>query len=399
MRGLTRLLSGILTLLFVIMISAAGGIAWFHNAVHAPGPLAETRSVIIPAGDSSRMIADRLEQQGAISGQTVFLAQVMSQNAMARFSGASIKQLKAGEYELEPGASIQDIIKKLSEGRSLLYSVTVPEGLTSHEIVRRLMNDPNLSGAVSQVPAEGALMPETLRVPRNTPRTQVLATLAREQAQFLEEQWAARASDLPLRSKEEALVLASIVEKESGPNDEPARIAGVFFNRLRRGIRLQSDPTILYGKHGPQVKWGSTIYRSDINRKTAYNTYQIGGLPPTPICNPGRRAIQAVLQPAVTKDLYFVANGRGGHIFSETLRDHERAVQDWRKIERGIRAEEARKAALEKTASASASTSSGVAPTLINTKEGSAQISVANGSPVDATNDVVPLPVKRPQQR
>ncbi|MFY0614836.1 MAG: endolytic transglycosylase MltG [Hyphomicrobiaceae bacterium] len=390
MRGFTRFLSGILTLGFVVMISVAGVVAWFHQSVHAPGPLQETRSVIIPAGDSSRMIAERLEKQGVISGQSVFLAQVMSQNAIARFSGRPGRHMKAGEYEIESGASIRDVIDKLTEGRSLLYSVTMPEGLTSYEIVRRLLKDDNLSGAVSQVPAEGSLLPETFRVPRNTPRQQVLTLLAKEQTKFLNAKWEGRAPDLPLRNQAEALVLASLVEKESGPNDDPAKIAGVFINRLRRRIRLQSDPTILYGKHGPKVAWGAKIFRSDINRKTAYNTYQIDGLPPTPICNPGRRAIEAVLQPAETKDLYFVADGRGGHIFSATLKDHERAVKNWRKIERGIRASEANRAKQQKAAA-----SGNVAPTLLNTKSGSSSVTVASGTDNVAAS-IVPLPVKRP---
>lgn len=389
MRGLTRLLSGLLTLGFFIMISVAGVVAWFSHAVNAPGPLKAARSVVIPAGDSSRMIAERLEKQGVISGQSVFLAQVMSQNAIARISGRASRHMKAGEYEIKASASVVDVIEKLTEGRSLLYAVTLPEGLTSFEIVRRLNNDQNLSGEIAQVPAEGSLLPETFRVPRNTPRQQVIALLAKEQRKFIDVKWQARVPDLPLRSKEEALVLASIVEKESGPNDDPARIAGVFINRLRRGIRLQSDPTILYGKHGPKVAWGSKIFRSDIRRKTAYNTYQIDGLPPTPICNPGRRSIEAVLNPAPTEDLYFVADGRGGHIFSKTLKDHERAVRNWRKIERDIRADEKKRAKQAQAAPAN------VAPTLLNTS-GTSTVKVASDGDSLAP---VPLPTKRPARR
>ena len=397
MRGLTRFLSGILTLLFVLMITVAGGIALFRHSIDAPGPLKVARNVIIPAGDSSRMIAERLEKQGVIASQSLFLAQVMSQNAIARFSGQTGRHMKAGEYELTAGSSIRDVIKKLTDGRSLLYSVTMPEGLTSFEIVRRLLADDNLSGAVAQVPPEGSLLPETFRVPRNTRREQVLKLLAQEQSKFLDLKWETRAPDLPLATKQEALVLASIVEKESGPNDDPARVAGVFINRLRRNMRLQSDPTILYGKHGPKVRWGSKIFRSDINRKTAYNTYQIDRLPPTPISNPGRRSLEAVLQPAQTKDLYFVADGKGGHIFSATLKDHERAVKDWRKIERGIRADEKKRAAAPETGdkAGSETTSGNVAPTLLNTKPG-ATVSVASQT---ESLGPVPLPVKRPNLR
>ena len=393
MRGFTRLLSGILTLLFFALLIVAGALGWFHHSIDAQGPLKELRTVTIPPGDSSRMIADRLEQHGVISGQTVFLAQVMSDQAVARLSGRPSRHLKAGEYEMQAGISVRQIIKKLTEGKSLLYSVTVPEGLTSHQIVSRLKRDQNLSGEISQIPGEGSLLPETFRVPRNTPRSQVLAMLGRELNSFLDEKWKARTPDLPLRSKQEALVLASIVEKETGPKDNPARIAGVFVNRIRRGIRLQSDPTILYGKHGPSVDWGAKIFRSDINRKTAYNTYQINGLPPTPICNPGRKSIEAVLNPSVTKELYFVANGRGGHIFSETLRDHENAVRDWRKIERGIRKKQAEKVKADKAEKAASAASANLAPTLINTKQVST-VTVQGGNQAL----IVPLPVKRPKQ-
>jgi UPF0755 protein len=385
MNGLTRLLSGILTLLFVVTLGLAGGLAWFEQAMRSEGPLTEKRIIAIPAGDSTYMIAERLEEQGAISSQTLFLAKFMSDNVIARYAGRGERHLKAGEYEIEAGASVNKIIAKLTEGRSLLYSVTLPEGLTSHEIVRRLLNDQNLSGEVTEIPAEGSLMPETFKVPRNTSRAQVLALLRREQEKFLEAQWEARAPNLPFSTKHEALVLASIVEKESGPRDDPADVAGVFVNRLRKAMRLQSDPTILYGKHGPDVDWGAKIYRSDINKKTAYNTYQISGLPPTPICNPGRRAIAAVLRPAKTENLYFVADGRGGHIYSKTLQEHEQAVRQWRRIEREINAESKARAAVK---------SADVAPTLINTKGGGITVS----RDAEGGAGLVPLPVRRPSR-
>ena len=367
-----------------------GGLTWFHHSVNADGPLKEARAIVIPSGYSTRMIADRLEQLGVISGQTVFLAQVMAQEAVARLSRQPGRYMKAGEYELPAGISVRGIIDKLTEGRSLLYSVTLPEGLTSHEVVRRLLKDDNLSGDIAQIPAEGSLLPETFRVPRNTPRSQVVSMLNLELTKYLAAQWQGRAADLPLKTPTEALVLASIVEKESGPKDDPARIAGVFINRLRRGIRLQSDPTILYGKHGPKVQWGAKIFRSDITRQTEFNTYKIDGLPPTPICNPGRRSIAAVMNPAAKDDLYFVANGQGGHIFSKTLRDHESAVKDWRKIEKSIR----RKAAAIPTAQTD-SGSANVAPTLINSQR---LPTVGEANQLGPAGYGVPLPVKRPER-
>ena len=396
MRGLTRFLSGILTLTFVILLCAAGGLAWFNLQVDGPGPAEQQLTVLIRPGDPTRVIAERLENQGAISSQTVFLAQFMSQNALARLANKSQTQLKAGEYVIPARASIRDIMTKLSEGRALLHGVTVPEGLTSYAVVQRLRADTNLSGDIENIPEEGSLLPETFRVPRNMPRKDVIGLLAAEQEKFLAAEWAARQPDLPLKSPREALILASIVEKESGPRDDPARIASVFINRLRRGIRLQSDPTILYGKHGEKVAWGSTIYRSDIARKTDYNTYQIDGLPPGPICNPGRRSIRAVLNPATTNDLYFVADGRGGHVFSQTLRQHQAAVAQWRKIEREIRANEAAKEGSRAANGQQEPDDAKIAKaTILNASGG--PVSVASGG--DDAEGPVPLPVRRPARR
>ena len=215
--------------------------------------------------------------------------------------------------------------------------VSVPEGLTSYQIVQRLLAKEDLTGSIAQVPPEGFLMPDTYHVRRKADRTEILQRMADAQRKFLSDAWEKRQPDLPFTNVSEALILASIIEKETGPKDDPARIAGVFVNRLRRGMRLQSDPTILYGKFGTKVQWGSTIYRSDIEKKTTHNTYQIDGLPPTPICNPGRASLLAALNPARTNDLFFVSNGEGGHIFSETVAEHNRAVAQWRKIEKRIK--------------------------------------------------------------
>jgi UPF0755 protein len=220
-------------------------------------------------------------------------------------------------------------------------------------------------------------------------RTQLLELMRQEQQDFLDAAWEKRAPDLPLRTKQEALVLASIVEKETGRADERERVAGVFVNRLRAGMRLQSDPTILYGIFGGQVTWGKPIYRSEIQQKTDHNTYQIDGLPPTPICNPGRAAIEAVLNPAVTKDLFFVADGTGGHTFSETLKEHNAAVANWRKIEKEIRARQA-DTAQPKAGSASAAS-------LPLPAAGAGQPAAA--SPVaEAEGTSVPLPSRNPKR-
>jgi UPF0755 protein len=191
------------------------------------------------------------------------------------------------------------------------------------------------------VPPEGSLMPDTYKIARGMNRQAVVDMMQQEAQKFVQRAWASRAQNLPLRTPKDAVILASIVEKETGRRDEREKVAAVFVNRLRTNMKLQSDPTILYGLHGSQVAWGRPITRADINSKTEHNTYQIPGLPPTPICNPGRAALQAVLNPAKTNALYFVANGTGGHTFSDNLKDHNSAVSTWRRIETDIRARQA----------------------------------------------------------
>jgi len=189
------------------------------------------------------------------------------------------------------------------------------------------------------VPPEGSLLPETFVVQRGSERQVIIDNMTAYSKRLMERVWAQRKKDLPIKSWEEAVILASIVEKETGRNDERERVAAVFHNRLRQNMRLQSDPTILYGLQGGKVAWGRPILRSEIGQKTTHNTYQIDGLPPTAICNPGRQAIEAVLNPADSKELYFVADGSGGHVFSETLKDHNASVSKWRATEKEIKAE------------------------------------------------------------
>jgi UPF0755 protein len=256
------------------------------------------------------------------------------------WTGGKPLQLKAGEYELQPGTSMRLVAEILAEGKSLLYRVTIPEGLTSQQIVDRLKADPNIVGEVASLPSEGSLLPDTYRFSRGMTRQRLIELMQEERRKLLEKAWANRQTDLPFSTPEDAIVLASIVEKETGRSDERSRVAAVFINRLRQGMRLQSDPTILYGLFAGQVAWGRPIYKNEIQQKTTHNTYQIDGLPPTPICNPGRASIEATLNPAKTGDLYFVADGAGGHVFTSTLKDHNAAVVNWRKVEKDIRAKQ-----------------------------------------------------------
>jgi len=237
----------------------------------------------------------------------------------------------------------------LSEGRTISYRVTVPEGLTSYQIVEKLKADPNLSGEIAAVPPEGSLLPETFMVDRGMPRQTILDRMQAEARKAAEKAWAHRRRDLPIKSLEEAIILASIVEKETGRADERERVAAVFVNRLKANMRLQSDPTILYGLSGGKTVWSRPIQKTEIAQKTAHNTYQIDGLPPTPICNPGRAAIEAVLNPANTKELFFVADGTGRHVFAETAKEHIANVQKWRAAERDMRTKAAAPLAAEDT--------------------------------------------------
>jgi UPF0755 protein len=230
------------------------------------------------------------------------------------------------------------IYEQLANGRAILYPVTAPEGVTSAQIVRSLDGIVTLVDDNPAVPAEGTLLPETYLTPRGMSQSALIAKMAAAQTALIDELWDNRAPNLPFDTKEEAIVLASVVEKETGVGMERDMVAGLFVNRLRRGMRLQSDPTIIYGiTQGEPI--GRRIYQSEIDRKTDWNTYQIDGLPKTPICNPGAEAIRAVLNPAQTDMLYFVADGTGGHAFARTLAEHNRNVVKWRKIqrERGLR--------------------------------------------------------------
>jgi UPF0755 protein len=221
----------------------------------------------------------------------------------------------------------------LVEGKTVLHKLTVPEGLTSFQIVELLRGSEILTGEVGDIPAEGSLAAETYTLERNQSRNEVLKQMAELQAAELARAWERRVPDLPLATPEEALVLASIVEKETGVAEERARVASVFINRLKRGMKLQSDPTVVYGITGGEGPLGRGLRRSELDRETPYNTYVIDGLPPTPIATPGRDAIMAVVNPEETDFLYFVADGTGGHVFAETLDEHNRNVVKWRAIE------------------------------------------------------------------
>jgi UPF0755 protein len=317
--------SGFLTFLLAAALLAGVGAVFADRAVRAPGPLTADKVVYIQQGSDSDQIIEQLQTQGVIDSPFLFTLTLFVEGARAK--------LKAGEYLFKQNASLQEVIDTIVSGKAILHSLTIPEGLTSQQIVERLRESDFLVGDIRDIPREGALLPETYKFQRGNSRDKLLQQMVHDQKAMLEEIWRRRASDLPLSSPYELVTLASIVEKETGKADERPRVAAVFINRLRKHMRLQSDPTIIYGLVGGQGPLGRPLTRADIDTASAYNTYVIDGLPPGPIANPGRAAMEAVANPSRTQDLYFVADGTGGHVFSDSLDSHNRNVQRWRQFE------------------------------------------------------------------
>ena len=397
MSGFARVVSGVMTIVLVVMLAAGGLTLLMGHLYNRPGPLAISQTVVIPKGASSNDIADDLEREGVIASRWAFMMSYLVQSRMR--PGEVV--LKHGEYLFKPQVSIREVMEILSEGKSVLYKVTIPEGLTSQQIVARLMAEENLSGEVTQIPAEGSLLPETYSIEKGMERQELLQRMQAKQSQVLEAAWARRRPDLPLQSPEQAVVLASIIEKETGRADERERIAGVFVNRLTKGIPLQSDPTILYGIYGGGVQWGKPILQSEKDAKNAHNTYQIRGLPPTPICNPGRPALEAALNPAQHGELFFVADGTGGHIFSATLKDHNAAVANWRKAEKEMRARQAEAAAKEAPSGEAVATRTPVTEIPNPPAEdaaAAAEPAAEKSAPATATASTIPLPIRKPKR-
>ena len=340
--GLTkRHAFGIATMMMISMLTfmtAFGiiGYSFMKYRYIGDGPLTAEQVFEIPKGAGLSRIASKLESEGVIKRKSTF-------KIFVKLDGGETS-LKAGEYAIPPAASMRDVYDILKDGKAILYPFTVAEGLTSAQIVRLIGAKENIPGAVPHVPAEGSILPETYMLPKSMTKAQLLAKMQKAQTDLIDELWDKRAKNLPIKTKEEALILASVVEKETGQKSERRRVAGVFINRLNKGMRLESDPTIIYGITGGE-KLGRGLRRSEIDKKTDWNTYQIDGLPKTAICNPGRAAIEAVLNPMVTEEIFFVADGTGGHVFAKTLRGHINNVNKWRKIEKA-RKRAARKAAL-----------------------------------------------------
>jgi UPF0755 protein len=327
-------LNAIITLIFIILIGAGVMFYFVRTEFDRQGPLDHDTVVIIPKGEGLSAIAERLERDGVISNRYVFQASV-------RLYFHAESKLKAGEYPMKKLASIRGVLDTLISGRASLSAVSIPEGFTSQQIIDRLTQNSELTGDIAEIPPEGSLLPDTYRFARGVSRDDMIKRMQAEQHRFLDKVWEERSKDTIIKSKEELVTLASIVEKETGKADERPRVAAVFLNRLKKNMRLQSDPTFMYGITMGKAPLGHSPTRADRDTPTPYNTYTISGLPPGPIANAGRAAIEAVLHPAKTMNLYFVADGTGGHVFADTFAEHNANVEKWREIEKKMRAEQA----------------------------------------------------------
>ncbi len=321
-------LNFLMTMVVFVGVVAVAGFYYVMDAYRKPGPLAANTNFVVRSGAGLAEIANNLERNGIVTDARIY-----------RYVTATYldegQTLKAGEYEIKAGSSMKDVTELLESGKSILYAVSMPEGLTVKQMFQRLADDTVLEGDLpSELPAEGSLRPDTYKFTRGTKRAEIVTQMAAAQEKLIDQIWERRDPDLPIKTREEFVTLASIVEKETGKDDERAHVASVFINRLKKGMRLQSDPTIIYGLFGGDGKPADRpIFQSDIKKETPYNTYVIKGLPPGPIANPGRAALEAVAHPWKTDDLYFVADGTGGHVFAATLAEHNANVKRWRKME------------------------------------------------------------------
>ena len=324
--GLLGMMSGALTFGLVIAGTLMFGILWLEQSVDRPGPLADEKIVLIPKNTGTSEITDLLYREGVVDQPRLF--------ELYAYLNRKQGPLRAGEYLFKANTNISEAINTLISGKPILHSFTAPEGLTSEQIIQRMRDNDVLLGDVSEPPREGTLLPDTYKFDRGTTRQQLVTIMQAAGRQALNQVWQRRSPDVAIKTPGELIILASIVEKETGKAEERPHVASVFLNRLARRMKLQSDPTIVYGIVGGKGTLGRGILRTEIERATPYNTYVIEGLPPGPIANPGRAALEAVANPMKTRDLYFVADGTGGHVFAETYDQHLRNVARWRQLEK-----------------------------------------------------------------
>lgn len=308
------------------IVVAGGGFFYVKGQALEAGPHGHATRVVVEPGMGVGAIADRLHGDGVISDARIF-------KLWARATDRH-RRLRAGEFEVQANASIDQVLDQLVNGKTVVRKLTLPEGLTVTEALILIQDAEGLTGPITAIPDEGWLLPETYHYSWGDERVDMILNMSVAMEDAVREIWAKRPADTPLKSSEELLALASIVEKETAVPEERPMVAAVFLNRLNKGMRLQSDPTVVYAVTSGAGPLGRALTRDDLNIDSPYNTYKIKGLPPGPIALPGRASLEAVVNPAVTKALYFVADGTGGHVFADTLKEHNRNVAKWRKIRR-----------------------------------------------------------------
>jgi UPF0755 protein len=324
--------NAIFSLLILVFVVVGGAIVIGKGRLEAPGPLQDDKVVVIPPRSGIMDIADLLTREGVIEeNRLIFIGGVIALNARS--------DLKAGEYVFAQHASVRNVVETIVEGKVVQHQITIPEGLTSEQIAARLLDNDILSGTIKEVPREGSLLPDGYYFNRGFTREQMIQRMRQAQDRLLREVWERRSPDLPLKSPDQLIILASIIERETSKPEERTRVAAVFANRLKQKMKLETDPTVIYGLAFGKGSLGRPLTKADIAQPTPYNTYVIHGLPPGPIDNPGRASIEAAANPARTKELFFVADGTGGHAFAETYEQHQKNVARLRVIEHEQRAE------------------------------------------------------------
>jgi UPF0755 protein len=323
----------LLVLAVLIVLAAAGSVVfWSQRAIQAPGPSTDPTRVVVERGSGVLRIALQLKQAGIIEHPRLF-------QVLAEWRGAT-GSLQAGEYMFSAGISLETVLERLAQGKTEIHFFTVAEGLTTDAVLQLLAAEAGFKGDMPDVVPEGSLLPATYDYHFGMERRVMVARMQAAMVDALRKAWEARDPDLPINSEQELLTLASIVERETGRSDERATVAGVFVNRLKRGMKLQSDPTTIYAVTNGKGPLSRGLRRSELSLEHPYNTYHIAGLPPGPIANPGKAALQAAARPAETDALFFVADGTGGHAFTRTLAEHNRNVARWREVERSRNAAE-----------------------------------------------------------
>jgi len=318
-------------LIFIVLSLMGGSVLSTYKQFVAEGPLQVRSEILIQPGESLRKIAQKLYDESVIESPTVF-------EIGLRAMGQGL-DIKAGEYSIPRHASMKMVAHILTSGQTYVRRLVIPEGLTSAQVIATMDNAKGLMGQVIQTPKNGTLLPDTYHYSYGDTKEGMLSRMKNAMTTTLDELWAGRDTSISLKNKKEALVMASIVEKETSIDKERAHIASVFYNRIKKGIRLQSDPTVIYAVTDGQVDQKKRVLYEDLKFKSPYNTYVVYGLPPQPIANPGRASLYAVLHPMKTNDLYFVADGKGGHVFSETYSEHRKNVKNWRQVSKKVKAQ------------------------------------------------------------